>query len=393
MARKRTGVITESLEQLRQLEQEYQGKPAAPRIAMLIHLKTSPGHQLDDVAPLVGYSSTTVKRWWQLYMKHGLEALLYTGQAKRQVKNYKLALLREKLTNGDFESIDEVRRWLDDRGAQRSQDDGAKGARATTEGRQGRKSDQPPESAPALDGPLKRFVTSLPQTTNFNTWIDVVREGLRILLGDIDRVSIVVNLGCDLRQPESYRPSLAVTRCTLYKEGSAVDFLPYDANDEAHSGRLIEGLRKTDFPLDEFHPPATYSYYYQGVAYLGVIALWRERRKTPISAKTLQTMNDLQNFLEFLLADVIVRHELERPVDRLFQHALDRFTRQFELTLQEQRILIYMMHGYSQKRIAALLNVSQSTVRFHIQAIYTKADVHSLGELFARHFTPHTDMS
>ena len=50
----------------------------------------------------------------------------------------------------------------------------------------------------------------------------------------------------------------------------------------------------------------------------------------------------------------------------------------FELTSREKEILIYLVDGYSYKKIADLCYISYATVNKHITNIYTKMQVHSV---------------
>lgn len=48
-----------------------------------------------------------------------------------------------------------------------------------------------------------------------------------------------------------------------------------------------------------------------------------------------------------------------------------------QLTAREREVLAYLVRGWSGRRIAAELGISQHTVRTHVQSILTKLQVHS----------------
>jgi len=54
-----------------------------------------------------------------------------------------------------------------------------------------------------------------------------------------------------------------------------------------------------------------------------------------------------------------------------------------DLTAREKEVTSLLLAGDSQKMIAAKLNVSFSTVSFHIRNLYRKLNIQSKGELFA----------
>jgi DNA-binding NarL/FixJ family response regulator len=56
---------------------------------------------------------------------------------------------------------------------------------------------------------------------------------------------------------------------------------------------------------------------------------------------------------------------------------------QFNLSAREVEILEWLVKGYSQKMVAAELNISKHTVNNHIKNIYQKLQVHSVSEAVA----------
>ena len=69
-------VIAEDLTSLRQTERRVRGRPTAVRVQALRLLKSGVAHSLEACAMLVGHSPRQVARWWALYRREGLDALL-----------------------------------------------------------------------------------------------------------------------------------------------------------------------------------------------------------------------------------------------------------------------------------------------------------------------------
>jgi len=55
-----------------------------------------------------------------------------------------------------------------------------------------------------------------------------------------------------------------------------------------------------------------------------------------------------------------------------------------DLSEREKEILQHLVQGFSYKMIAADLNISLDTVRFHIKKIYDKLHVHSATEAVSK---------
>src|SRR3954469_18533212 len=103
MPRKRVGNVTETLEELRTLEERYRGKPEQVRVTVLRLLKEDSERGIEEVASLAGYSAPTVKRWWRAYREGGMEALMgFAGGVRPDPVNDEMAVLKQKLLSGEF---------------------------------------------------------------------------------------------------------------------------------------------------------------------------------------------------------------------------------------------------------------------------------------------------
>lgn len=68
--------ISETEETLREQEVALRGKATAPRLRLLVLLKSGQAPSLRAAAPLVGFEERTLQTWWQRYRTGGLAAML-----------------------------------------------------------------------------------------------------------------------------------------------------------------------------------------------------------------------------------------------------------------------------------------------------------------------------
>lgn len=234
------------------------------------------------------------------------------------------------------------------------------------------------------------FLNALPLTGNTVGWITAFRDGLRDLLGDVDRVVINVNIDCDIDNPERYEVDQIMTehiRGTAEPEGN-FEFSGREQGPQEPWRRLLEGFRRQGYPLERYRPPQAYDYYLGRQAYLGTVFLWRELGNAPITEKTLSLMTTLEPFFRFMLSDLVARSRQNKPQDRAFNDALSFMVRSAGLSDQERRVVMLQLFGHSYEQIADKLHLSLDAVRKHVKNIYRKTATHSYIELFAKYFTP-----
>ncbi len=395
MPRKRECVITESLEELQRLQEQYRGKPEATRITVLMLLKQDDKVGIEEVATLVGFSKPTVKRWWRAYREGGLQAVLGLGAKRSARTDTGLTMLRQKLMAGEFTDLADVQEWL---GGQQQIHPQKKLGRIASDlimkpkPSQADDAGDSDEAFPFTSAQLLRFLSDLPLTPKLPVLVDSFRKVLQTLLGDVDRISISLNVHCDLLNPEQYSPDIVITQSNkgtkfinpLQKQSSAED-------GSEHFARLLDNLRRQKFPFQHYHQPHSFVYYYGGSAYLGIMVLWRERTKPNVSKRTLYAMESMRSFMIFVLSDLVARHNMARPIEHAFDSALQGLMTETGLTMQERRIMILQLLGLSYEEVADTLNVSLNTVRYHLRSIYNKTGAHSQAELFAKYFTPRVD--
>jgi DNA-binding CsgD family transcriptional regulator len=237
-----------------------------------------------------------------------------------------------------------------------------------------------------------RFLNALPLSSDPVEWIGVFRDELCLLLGDVDRITVNVNVGCDLRNPQNYKPGVAITKRNSADIEESGVIVTSHFQEGSQAERLIEEFRRSGYPLENYHPPHGFDYYFGGQAYLGTIFLWRELAHEPISQETLETVGSLHPFLMFTLSYIVARRQLAEPDVRIFVDALRGLTTTSGLSTQEQRVVMMQMFGHSYKEMADLLGITVDGVKHHLKMIHRKTGARSYTELFAKYFMPRLDM-
>ncbi|MDB5036460.1 MAG: putative transposase [Chlorobi bacterium] len=395
----------ESLRSLRELEAEYEGTRQEPRVAMLRMLKEKPARTIADVGQSLGHSERSLQRWWGIYQKKGITALLDIGRAggkrPRRLDENKLQSLRQKVQSDGFRELKEVREWLSQQHGIDYSPSGIsylmrKTLKAQPSGwmmfdddpetkrdRGGR-----PGQAAGVPKHIVRFLNAMPTSSDGRTWGNAFREALREVLGDVDRISINVNVECNLVNPEGYQAGTIITQHVSQSRTTdgTVTITP-EQRENPHFERVLDGMRSQGFPFKLFHPPCAFDYYYKGHAYLGTLILWREVGVSPISAETLETMAELEPFLNFALSDLVARYQSEKPIDRVFYEALGDMFADAGLSPQEQRIVTLQMMGHSYKEMADMLSIAVDTIKKHFKQIHRKTGTRGQAELFGKYFS------
>lgn len=219
-----------------------------------------------------------------------------------------------------------------------------------------------------------------------------MRDELCAVLGDVDRVTMNVNVGCDLRNPQNYRPGIFITRYSRTDDTDGAVKVASNVNDASQSERLLEYLREQGFPVEAYQPPQSFHYYLGEHAYLGTIFLWREHAREAISKTTLDTMAQLEPFFIFALSDLVARRQNLEPTDRTFLDAMQSLSGTARLSKQEERVIILQLFGHSYKEIADMLGVSVDGVKHHLKMVHRKTGARSYTELFAKYFMPRLDL-
>lgn len=107
--------ISEGEEELLALEQQLRGRRTAVRVQVLRLLKSGQVRSLEAAAPLVGYSSRQLQKWWRQYRTGGIGAVLeMKPQLGRQSRmtDEAYAALSEEMIAGRIATLKDARRYL-----------------------------------------------------------------------------------------------------------------------------------------------------------------------------------------------------------------------------------------------------------------------------------------
>lgn len=236
-----------------------------------------------------------------------------------------------------------------------------------------------------------RFLNALPLSSDPLEWIPVFRDELCALLGDVDRITLNVNVGCDLRNPQDYKPRMSITTRSAVGSAESGSITTSHFQEGMQADRLVEEFRRSGYPLEQYYPPHGVDYYLGGQAYLGTMLLWRELKHDPISIDTLDTVEAIRPFIMFALSYLVSRRQQAEPDIRTFVDALQGLATSSGLSMQEQRVVILQMFGHSYKEMADLLGISVDGVKHHLKMIHRKTGARSYTELFAKYFMPRFD--
>jgi DNA-binding CsgD family transcriptional regulator len=410
MPRKRSGTICESLERLEQLERHYEGEPQEIRICVLRLMKEDPARTAADISVITGRPERSIRRWWATYTQKGIDALLElrAGEDERVrpagPKDHDL--LVRKLHRDEFGSLDDVREWLSDHHGvlysrsevqfllHRIPDAEQRWIAHANPGRAGITFADCDLGDDGLVVPAKfiRFLNALPQTDDTNQWSSCFRTALLEVFHDIDHIAVNLNQMCDVTDPESYRPTVVLRQHVAtsdVRERQVV--VTVDAEEGRPSEEVLKELQRQGRPLNNYHPPMSFDYYYAGRAYLGTIFVFRERAKPPISKATLATIDAMEPFFITAMANHAIWYTQTRPSERIFYDGMERLVTEAGLSVQEQRVAVYHMMGYSYDEMARLLAISTKTVKKHVNTIHRKSGTRRQRELFARYLSPRID--
>ncbi len=97
----------------------------------------------------------------------------------------------------------------------------------------------------------------------------------------------------------------------------------------------------------------------------------------------------LESLQEVAAGGAPMSPDVARRVVRLFREFRPPEKARHQLTPQESELLRLIVEGHSYKTAAAKLDISVSTVSFHLQNIYTKLQVHSKSEAVAKALRNH----
>lgn len=403
MPRKRDGIIAESPEELQRLESEYRGKPEGLRIATLRLLQERPERPIEEIATMVGFSMATVKRWMRVYREGGLGAVLDRRAGGKDTHRFDAGLntLKQKLLGGDLATLEEAQRWIEDfrrspgsRKIAQQAIHRERSVRAAASESAGAGPEPFPDAEAQRTLIAVRVMTALSTRSEsadigvFPEWIQRVNHAICSVFDDVDLVHLIPNVYCPLSNPSGYHPTIAVAHHTDSDPLVAPITEVESGDDAVHIQRSLRMLADQQFKTERYHPPKAFVYYYCDTAYLGMMMLWRDQSRPPISRQTLEVLDSMRSTIMFILTDLVARHRAVWPHQHTTVEAAGELAKDFQLTKQESRIFHLQLLGRSYEQIAEILNISLNTVRTHVKSIYVKSGTHGHPDFTARYLTP-----
>lgn len=398
-------LIKETLADLRRLQRTHAESLAGERIAAFVLLKAEPGLTIDEAAVRLGKSRRTLYRWIEDYRRGGVTEVLNPsirpGRPKR-LGMEELEELKSQLSSGSVREMADIRKYLSEKFGvdfsrtgvwyvlKRDLRDVSRGW-VTVHDDRDRIATQEREFLNSAGMPTRiaQFLNSLPITGDVADWIAAFKEALAMFLADVDRITINIDLNFDLIDPENYDVRQIISQHVPGSEESARKRVAITAaryRTGAPSESLVVNAARSGFPVDSFHGPTCFDYMV-GSGYIGSLILWRNRTESPISEQSIEMMNMLEPFIQFVLSDIIVRNKAARPVDAAFSDALKRMNEDANLTVQEERVVVLQLMGHSYKEMADVLSISVDGIKKHFSQIHRKTKTKSLSALFARYFS------
>ncbi len=107
--------ITDELDELIDLEHSLRGRPTQVRVQMLRLLKSAEVANIERAAPVVGYSTQQLRRWWRLYSNGGLTALTEEkpkGGSTPRLTEQAWKALEQVMQEGHIARIEDARVYL-----------------------------------------------------------------------------------------------------------------------------------------------------------------------------------------------------------------------------------------------------------------------------------------
>jgi transposase len=121
-------VITEDLDDLKELEKYHRYSHLFQRVRMLRLLKSEQCSNLGEAARTLGYSWRQCQRWFASYQQGGIEELLKSRVDERGrqelVTPEAFEELQEAMKKGEIATIGQAHRFLSERGIEYSHPDG-----------------------------------------------------------------------------------------------------------------------------------------------------------------------------------------------------------------------------------------------------------------------------
>ncbi len=263
----------------------------------------------------------------------------------------------------------------------------------------------PPAAVPHDTGLLvpprvMRFLNSLPVGGDVVEWLLEFREALRLLLGDVDRIGVRVNIARDVDAINKFTWLMSVNQLVYTGNETTRIFNRPNSNvmkdrdgilELGGSRMLLEEMQRLNISLQEYQVPYCYDYHSYGEPALASLLLFRRSGATPISMQTLRTIEILNPFFVFIFTSLKSRYFYHHSGAAIFNWSIYQIKSEMNLTDREGQVLILRLYGLTFKQIAAQLFISHATVRKHLHSLLRKGKARNVIELFTRRFLQGAD--
>lgn len=122
---------------------------------------------------------------------------------------------------------------------------------------------------------------------------------------------------------------------------------------------------------------------YEG-SVVAIIKLFRSELQGPFLESELSSLSQLQYFIEFVLNKLVVKKRIDNKLD---------MEDQYRLTKRELDVVELLVTGATNKDISKELLIGLSTVKTHLQNVFSKVGVDSRGELISKVFSERKSVS
>lgn len=237
-----------------------------------------------------------------------------------------------------------------------------------------------PDSEGRDDVRLLTFMNRVPPLDEPIAWATGFRDALVELLGDVDRISVTVNL-------ESFDLEHRLTYGHTYRwRVNPIVINRLGTDGPAHM--LAAAAADAGFPINDYHTPSVFTYSAGEGTYLGAIILWRLRTRTPVSEQSLQLLNDLRPYITFRMFECVARMVRDERVERSIGSLAALVSARVGFTTRQREVFALAATGMSIGAIAARLGMLPAIVRRSLQGIYKRAGSADVGEIFRRFVAP-----
>lgn len=337
MARRRSVAVEETFEELEQLRDYYAGTPNEQLLHLLILLKEDETRTIIECAHLANLSTRKAERTWKAYREGGVKGVV----DRRYV-----------CTQDDSEMVVK-------------------------------------EMPFSPDVAMLNHIGKILACESMNEWLTELRSFLYRLFPEVDYISLRV-----LTLPDTFESGRVHTVAgrVLLPDGTQQVLSASAGNNNFDASRYLDEARRLGIPLEQYQKsPEVVEIFMDGFGgepekertSIATFLFFRKKGRGPLPKLVLQRVELMRPFLSAL----ILRFAKRRiPIDEgwsMLEAAVDRVSRERDLSITEKRVLLLVLCGLPYQEVADQVSVSISTVRSHVRSIYQKLSVSSKGETFA----------